>query len=100
MAEYIEHEAFRKAFEVAPDEWVKGRTVMAILDSIPAAAVQPIAEGASHDGEQDVAPVVHGQWENITDGMVMLGDCSECKERQPVLGTNYCKNCGAKMDGE
>lgn len=30
----------------------------ALLRAIPAAAVQPIVEGASHDGEQDVAPVV------------------------------------------
>ena len=46
------------------------------------------------------APVRHGRWENITGGMVILGDCSECKVRQPVIGTNYCKNCGAKMDGD
>ena len=44
-------------------------------------------------------PVRHGRWENITGGMVILGDCSECKVRQPVIGTNYCKNCGAIMDG-
>ena len=48
----------------------------------------------------DVAPVRHGRWENITGGMIPLGDCSECKARQPVIGTNYCKNCGAKMDLE
>jgi hypothetical protein len=45
----------------------------------------------------EVKEVVHGRWENITGGMITLGDCSECKTRQPVLGTNYCKNCGAKM---
>ena len=45
------------------------------------------------------APVRHGRWENITGGMVILGDCSECKVRQPVIGTNYCKNCGTIMDG-
>ncbi len=45
--------------------------------------------------------VVRGRWENVTGGMVTLGDCSECKVRQPVFGTNYCKHCGAKMmDGE
>ena len=43
--------------------------------------------------------VLHGRWKNITGGMVTLGDCSECKVRQPVIGTNYCKNCGAIMDG-
>lgn len=42
--------------------------------------------------------VVHGRWENITGGMITLGDCSECKVRQPVIGTNYCKNCGTKME--
>ena len=48
----------------------------------------------------DSAEVIHGRWENITGGMITLGDCSECKVRQPVIGTNYCKNCGAKMDGD
>lgn len=48
-------------------------------------------------GRTYVASVVHGHWKDITGGMVILGDCSECKVRQPVIGTNYCKNCGAKM---
>ena len=48
----------------------------------------------------DAVEVVHGRWENISGGMVKLGDCSECKVRQPVIGSNYCKNCGAKMDGD
>ena len=48
----------------------------------------------------DAVEVVHRRWENVTGGMVELGDCSECKVRQPVLGTNYCKNCGARMDLE
>lgn len=37
------------------------------------------------------------RWEDVTGGMVVLGNCSECKVRQPVIGTNYCKGCGAKM---
>lgn len=45
----------------------------------------------------NVVEVVHGRWENITGGMITLGDCSKCKVRQPVIGTNYCKYCGAKM---
>lgn len=47
----------------------------------------------------DAVEVVHGHFENITGGMVMLGNCSECNVRQPVIETYYCKNCGAKMDG-
>lgn len=49
---------------------------------------------------KDVAPVVHARWEEITGGMVMLGNCSSCKIRQPVYGTNHCKNCGAKVSLE
>jgi hypothetical protein len=48
----------------------------------------------------DVVEVVHGRWENVTGGLIPLGNCSECKVRQPVIETNYCKNCGAKMDLE
>lgn len=49
------------------------------------------------DGKRDA--VVHGQWENVTGGMIELGNCSICKVRQIVIGTNYCINCGARMDG-
>ena len=52
----------------------------------------------------DVAEVVHGRWEWLgpyrynNDGII--GTCSACKERLRLFATNYCPNCGAKMDGE
>ena len=47
----------------------------------------------------DVAEVVHGRWLINSDGYYPY--CSECKE-EPKSGimTNYCPNCGAKMDGK
>ena len=42
----------------------------------------------------DVVEVKHGEW-IIQDGKVV---CSECFE--PNLETNFCPNCGAKMEGE
>ena len=54
---------------------------------------------------EDVAPVVHGWWVIVDDG-VMIGDgkhmeCAVChtwsKDR---IKANYCPNCGARMDGE
>ena len=51
----------------------------------------------------DVAPVVHGRW--IHDGCRVKGGidwchCSECgKSDNFCARTNYCPNCGAKMDG-
>ena len=50
----------------------------------------------------DVAPVVHSYWEHkITNDEENIGICHNCK--YPVSWfwkqTNYCPNCGAKMDG-
>ena len=63
----------------------------------------------------DVAPVVHGRWVYNSNGMDWnLGawQCSVCKcnnnnlpgndKYNPYIfqGSNYCPNCGAKMDEE
>ena len=56
----------------------------------------------------DVAPVVHGRWEDSTDEWfgTDVYTCSKCRESYVLVeGTpkqnlwNYCPNCGAKMDG-
>lgn len=66
------------------------------LKNVMSAAISCVEKQPTVDTES-VRP---GRWENITGGMITLGDCAECKARQPVFGTNYCKNCGAKMDLE
>lgn len=62
---------------------------------------------------EDVEPVKHGTWKwnpNSLDWNIGAWECSECKCRNnnlptynpknPFLfkGSNYCPNCGAKMD--
>lgn len=59
----------------------------------------------------DVAPVVHGQWDDIPNTYMSVASkdgtyhgnatsCSVCQEVNPnAYKTNYCPNCGAKMDG-
>ena len=63
----------------------------------------------------DAVPVVHGRWEDIYGGKYdnYRFRCSVCKEKslfkekRNTLGnwitvqalTDYCPNCGAKMDG-
>ena len=59
------------------------------------------------DGKRDAVPVVHGQWEGWH-GNFMRRDgkyqhyhyyeCSLCC-RLTAVRSNYCPNCGAKMDG-
>ena len=43
----------------------------------------------------DVTPVRHGRWKRYGKN---LSECSECGEIVSVR-SNYCPNCGAKMDG-
>lgn len=52
--------------------------------------------------EADVWVVVHGRWipQALTAGFKGL-KCSVCNSvLASFAGTNYCPNCGAKMDGE
>lgn len=64
-----------------------------------------IAEDILHDvPSEDVQPVRHGHW--IHDGLdtphgVDWMHCSECGNRDvycPAAMTDYCPNCGARMD--
>ena len=100
MAEYIEREALIDAVESidwysvykgkltagAPNTenaLYKASSIYAVIDNAPSA---------------DVAPVRHGRWVASHDEFCA---CSICK--YPVYvgwnQTNYCPNCGAKMDG-
>ena len=51
----------------------------------------------------DAVEVVHGRWDiqryygGVRKGMIARVICSECG--YPNEKTNYCPNCGAKMDG-
>ena len=102
MAEYIERKALREAFDNADadiveeyedggSDWGFGRqNILEVINSVPAA---------------DVAPVRHGRWVIVDDG-VMIGDgkhmeCSECHTwKKDRIKTGYCPNCGARMDLE
>ena len=62
----------------------------------------------------DVAPVRHGRWEPYFEDIEIYNTggfterkqtgwiCGRCKSEEsitPYYKTNYCPNCGAKMDG-
>ena len=91
MAEYIEREA------VFHEMKMDIRPPFAVVRDFPAA---------------DVAPVVHGRWDDVPNQYISVAgkngsysgnvtSCSACEEVNPnAYKTNYCPNCGAKMDLE
>ena len=96
MAEYIKRETAVRA--VMATKWADG--------SDGAMAMEIVASPAA----ADVAPVVHGLWEKepssfwrwTPSGAVMVARttyrCGLCG-RGTAVKSNYCPNCGAKMDG-
>ena len=83
MGEYIEREA---AIRVVNGQSSLTMTRSSLIDSI------------SNIPAADVAPVVHGRWIALHDEFCT---CSICKYPVYLMWdqTNYCPNCGAKMDG-
>lgn len=104
--EYIEREAIiEKLNEIggcdAADDFSKG------WDKAIDAAIKEIKKLPA----ADVVHVKHGEWKGYTHSVFFRLDkddnpicrdrvlyyCSECSRRSSIK-TNYCQNCGAKMD--
>ena len=87
MAEYIDKEiALSLVQSDAPEDEKSAVTI--------ATAKKLVRSIIYRTPTADVAPVVHGKWKRCGKN---LGECSECEEIVSVR-SNYCPNCGAKMD--
>ena len=88
MAEYIEREA------VLAEADYDGNYMLVV----PAKKVRNIPSA-------DVAPVVHGRWENMTIAIVdTTGYCGVCRKQAVWRSRNkpyaICPYCGARMEGD
>ena len=90
MAKYIEREsAIKSLLNDSPEQVSYSR--------------EDAADCIRYMDAADVAPVRHGRWVAIkVPNEWDRGQCSECRSifNSSVWGTNYCPNCGAKMDLE
>ena len=89
MAEYIVREA---AIEICEKEY---RERLRMADYCGDTVAWNIGAEIKNMPAADVAPVRHAMWKRYGKN---LGECSECGEIVSVR-SNYCPNCGAKMDG-
>ena len=85
MPEYIKREtAIKRVMETKWESGSDGAAAMEIVAATPAA---------------DVAPVVHGRWLCVDTDTEQFFLCNRCKKKE-YWESNYCPNCGCKMDLE
>ena len=92
------------------DEYIKKKDVIDLIMSQPVDAHYPswYADLVSkiQDCDSDVVLVAHGQWTESKEHFYLNNGCKEwtnfyCSECDAPNNspTDYCPNCGAKMDG-
>ncbi len=91
MAEYIARERLKKAFNAD----------LQILQTLDEHTMSLLFMEIDETPTADVAPVVHGRWDDITTGLLASVKCSACGAafQGYYADYQYCPRCGAKMDG-
>ena len=112
MAEYIDREALRKVLENWRDAHAD------VDDEQGCGLLEDVIWEVDAQPAADVAPVVYARWMPVYESEITGWDpaiagrdpiggyiCSACKEESiydcndEFVLSNYCPNCGAKMDG-
>ena len=103
MDEYIKREALRDSVESI--DWYsvyRGKLITGATSENALYKANDIYSAIDNAPAANVAPVQHGRWiehkhfhhDHYIDSTY---ECSECKVEEPLI-SNYCPNCGAKMD--
>ena len=119
MSDYIKREdalnAFRRVYMIPGQGTAKEIYTKQIentykqIESIPAADVveRELYQRALSDVVRlsvERPEQKHGEWKTVSvecfgGGTMTEYECSLCKERQIIM-SNFCPNCGARMDGD
>ena len=103
MVEYIEREAFLSALDRVINYFVEKEGADPAKD-ISIRHIQVVRDFAKEFSAADVVEVVHGEWifkwdaEKDPKRLFVRIVCSKCNLHTGQR-SNYCPNCGAKMDG-
>lgn len=101
MSEYIERGALQKLFNEVSTSLLCKKELAKDTEHMIRAFLM-VTEMIQDAPAVDVVPVVHGKWEYIgTDKNGHVYRCANCAGRIGLdYETEYCPNCGAKMDLE
>lgn len=92
MADYIDREALQVALQRKKAHATNGRYTEGWNDCL-----MRFKSMVSCFPAADVAPVVHGRWAPLGNRATIF-KCSACNKCEPHV-SDYCPNCGAKMEG-
>lgn len=85
------------------DEYIERGTAIAKLTALevtkPSATMADARRLLADMPAADVAPVVHGRWLYVDTDTEHFFLCNRCKKKE-FLKSNYCRSCGARMDGD
>ena len=87
MAEYIKKEDIEQKIQDGLNNLVLGHDAIEVLGMI------------YEMPDADVAPVRHGRWLCVDTDTEQFFLCNRCKKKE-YWESDYCPNCGAKMDLE
>lgn len=96
MLEYIDRSELLKRLKVTP-----------LLElGIPLHVKEGVLDLVSKEPAADTEPVRHGRWVDVENPLTWCEDdveicsyCSLCGAENALGETEFCPNCGAKMDG-
>ena len=103
MPEYIERETLLAHIKDLPTWWADAGGVYGRSMKYPEGMFdcEDVVSSVENAPAADVAPVVHGEWMLRHVGHGHYWECSVCHKNPCIYvteDTNYCPNCGAKMD--
>ena len=94
MTEYIEKEKLQKDFI---EHFCNGSNYVSIF-------IDDILKFIDDDPTADVAEVKHGKWKHTHTSESYFNECWKCSvcgfDDTEGFGSNFCPDCGAKMDLE
>ena len=92
MADFIDREALMK-FPIRRDHCDKEHANEHFINGI-----ETVMEYAENLPTADVEPVRHGRWICVDTDTEQFFLCNRCKKKE-YWESNYCPNCGCRMDG-
>ena len=107
MAKYIECEALIEHMKDLPTWWADSGGVYGQAMKYPEGMFDcdDVINSVDNAPAADVVEVKHGEW--LSNAQTDEYVCSKCDgiapvdcEKEDFYKSNYCPNCGAKMDGE